>query len=225
MAKMSTRTGSNAAADATETTGIRAEVVVTDPDCPIAAASEETDRITEVKRSTASSREDGIVEEFTVEGDVPTNPRLSKVFDFGERSVYHLSRERDRGCVCEVVESFDCVVSDVRAENGCLRVSFYAPDAERIREITDALDAECGNVSLSELTRSSADIEDLIFVDGNRLTDRQKEVVRTAYEMGYFEHPKQANASEVADALGIAPSTFSQHLSAAEAKILDGFFG
>ena len=38
--------------------------------------------------------------------------------------------------------------------------------------------------------------------------------------MGYFERPKGANATDVADELGINRSTFSEHVSAAERKIL-----
>jgi predicted DNA binding protein len=39
--------------------------------------------------------------------------------------------------------------------------------------------------------------------------------------MGYFERPKEANATEVAEALGIAQSTFTEHLMAAQRKLLD----
>jgi predicted DNA binding protein len=39
--------------------------------------------------------------------------------------------------------------------------------------------------------------------------------------MGYFEHPKGANAGEVAEALAITTATFSEHLSAAQSKLFD----
>jgi hypothetical protein len=42
-----------------------------------------------------------------------------------------------------------------------------------------------------------------------------------AHRMGYFDYPRQSNASEVADALGVAPSTFTEHLTAAQSKLLD----
>lgn len=224
---MSTRSGEEKTPGTGGAGGIRTEIIVNAPDCPIAKASKDSGRITGVNRSTTSSREGEIVEEFEVEGRAapPSEAGVKKVFDLDGSSVYHLTRSRNKGCVCEVIEGFDCVVSDVSAENGNLHVTFYAPNVERIREITRSLNVSCGNVSLRELTRSSETaIEDLIFVDGSRLTERQKEVVRTAYEMGYFEHPKRANASDVAGALGIAPSTFTAHLSAAERKILDDFF-
>jgi len=39
--------------------------------------------------------------------------------------------------------------------------------------------------------------------------------------MGYFERPRDANAGAVAEALDIAPSTFAEHLAAAQRKLLD----
>ncbi|WP_455429089.1 helix-turn-helix domain-containing protein [Haloarcula regularis] len=59
-----------------------------------------------------------------------------------------------------------------------------------------------------------------MLVDRGQLTDRQREVLETAVEMGYFEYPKGANAGEVAEALDITVSTFAEHLAAAETKLL-----
>ncbi|PSQ41211.1 helix-turn-helix domain-containing protein, partial [Halobacteriales archaeon SW_12_71_31] len=62
---------------------------------------------------------------------------------------------------------------------------------------------------------------DRTLVDRDALTDRQREVLRTAYEMGYFEYPRESNATEVAAALDISPSTLAEHLAAAQGKLLD----
>ncbi|WP_436347308.1 helix-turn-helix domain-containing protein [Natronorubrum sp. FCH18a] len=51
------------------------------------------------------------------------------------------------------------------------------------------------------------------------LTDRQREVARTAARMGYFE-PDGADAATVADELDISPSTLSTHLRRIMAKVL-----
>jgi predicted DNA binding protein len=59
------------------------------------------------------------------------------------------------------------------------------------------------------------------------LTDRQLEVVRTAFEAGYYEWPRECTGEEVAEELGISSATFSEHVHAAERKLLtaliDGF--
>lgn len=58
-------------------------------------------------------------------------------------------------------------------------------------------------------------------VDRGKLTDRQLEVLETAHEMGYYQYPRGANASEVAEALDICPSTLAEHLAAAQTKLLE----
>ncbi|WP_138004688.1 bacterio-opsin activator domain-containing protein [Halalkalirubrum salinum] len=57
------------------------------------------------------------------------------------------------------------------------------------------------------------------------LTKRQREVAQTAFYAGYFEWPREADSSTVADTIGIAQSTFQQHLRSAEKKILTVLFG
>ncbi len=53
------------------------------------------------------------------------------------------------------------------------------------------------------------------------LTDRQREVLEVALHSGYFEWPREASGEEVADTIGIAPATFSQHLRRAQRHVFD----
>lgn len=61
--------------------------------------------------------------------------------------------------------------------------------------------------------------EDGVLVDRRRLTARQREVLETAHERGYFARPREANATAVAAALGVAPSAFREHLVVAGPKL------
>lgn len=56
------------------------------------------------------------------------------------------------------------------------------------------------------------------------LTDRQREVMEVAYKTGYFTWPRESSATECAEILGIAQSTFSQHLQVGERKLLRTLF-
>ncbi len=51
------------------------------------------------------------------------------------------------------------------------------------------------------------------------LTDRQLEVLQTAYFGGYFEQPRTRSASDLAETLGIAQPTFGSHLRVAQRKL------
>lgn len=53
------------------------------------------------------------------------------------------------------------------------------------------------------------------------LTDRQREVLRTAHRMGYYDVPRTATSEEVAREVGLDPSTVVEHLQRAERNIMD----
>lgn len=55
------------------------------------------------------------------------------------------------------------------------------------------------------------------------LTDRQREAVVTAYEMGYFDIPRSSTHAEVADSLGISPPSLSERLRRAYSRLIEGF--
>ncbi len=57
-----------------------------------------------------------------------------------------------------------------------------------------------------------------------RLTDRQRSTLRTAFLAGYYDWPRESTAEEVADSVGISSATLHQHLRAAERKLLSGLF-
>lgn len=52
------------------------------------------------------------------------------------------------------------------------------------------------------------------------LTERQRAVVETALELGYYDTPRGATHEEIAEALDIAPNTVSQHLQKGEAALV-----
>lgn len=54
----------------------------------------------------------------------------------------------------------------------------------------------------------------------DRLTERQIEAVETAFEMGFYEVPREATTADVAAALDIDPATLSEHLQRAERNVL-----
>ncbi|MGQ4555048.1 helix-turn-helix domain-containing protein [Halobellus sp. GM3] len=216
--------------------GIRAEIAIDSPsDCPAALASAATGgEASAVSKSVPSDPSDDVVEEFTLES--PTTPdgterdgavsaadtEMREVFAYGSERVYRFERSQARTCLCECVEQFGCPIRDVFSRDGDLTISFHAPDVDTLREVIARLDERWDGVSLHRLVRSGggSGSGDLVLVDRSELTDRQRDVLRTAHEMGYFEYPKRANAGEVADELGIDRSTFAEHVAAAQGKLL-----
>jgi PAS domain S-box-containing protein len=58
----------------------------------------------------------------------------------------------------------------------------------------------------------------------DRLTDRQQEVLRTAFLTGYYAWPRDTNAEQLAETLGIASPTLHQHLRRAQRNLIDAVF-
>lgn len=52
------------------------------------------------------------------------------------------------------------------------------------------------------------------------LSDRQREALVTAFNLGYYEHPRETTHGDIAAQLGCAPNTVSDHLQKAEKKIM-----
>lgn len=52
------------------------------------------------------------------------------------------------------------------------------------------------------------------------LTDRQREVIEVAYEMGFYEVPREASTEDVARRLDLDAATISDHLQRAERNLL-----
>lgn len=201
--------------------GLEAAVSIEDPGaCPVADASAKTgERIESVTKTGGGDR---VVEEFELDADAAAPDGVTEVFGDDRYSVYRFERDPSKPCFCERIEEFGCPIVDIRSSDGELRVVFRPTDVEMLQEIIAALRDSFGEIRLEHLVQSSDLGEtDCVVVDRGRLTDRQREVLETTYEMGYFEHPKGANAQEVAAALDINSATLRGHLSAAQSKLLE----
>lgn len=208
--------------------GIRAELRVdADGACPVAKTAEAAGLPTfSISRAVDPEGTGRVTEEFMLDGvaDVEVvDENVDAVFSYGSKTVYRLTRSRDEGCPCESIERFDCPVVDVHTRDGMLYLVFHAANMEQLRGIITTLRAEYPQVDICRLLRSEGEEgeNDLVFVDRGRLTARQREVLETAHRMGYFERPKGANAGDVAATLDISRSTFTEHLAAAQTKLLD----
>jgi hypothetical protein len=221
--------------------GIRAEIRVDGPTgCPATRLVDRTGTTAEDVTRAVSANGERVVEEFLLADpvgvDVPGpddacdhgdqtagDGEFQLVFDYGDHATYRFERDRDVACPCEVVEAHDCPPTDVAIRDDGVHVAFHVPDMPSLQALVAALRDRFPSLDVKRLLRSTgeAGAHNLVFVDRGQLTDRQQEVLETAHEMGYFAHPKGANAGEVATELGITRSTFSEHLAAAQSKLMN----
>lgn len=97
-----------------------------------------------------------------------------------------------------------------------------APTRERMRQLLERLQ-EFGGANLEALADVGAEAlqvqVDLGEVAG-QLTKRQLAVLSTAVEAGYYDSPRRTSTDRLANAFGVARTTFEEHLRKAEAKVL-----
>jgi DNA-binding transcriptional ArsR family regulator len=202
--------------------GIRATVSFSEPgECPIAAASESAEKpIQQV--STSVTDGSASVTEFLATGPQPERADIEPVFEYGAATVYRVTHG-NVDCPCACLGDFGCPVHRYTAEDGRLTLVFHADSFERLQTVIGQLQERHPPVDVRRLLRPPLEgsPEQRVFVNRGRLTDRQREALETAVEMDYFERPRGANASEVAEALGISQSTLTEHLVSAQRKLLD----
>ena len=213
----STDSAGSTANDGSTEPGLRARLVAHDPPgCPVADLLPDGVVATDVRVTALDSV---TVEQFRTDRPIPADP----VFAADGRYVYRRRVATREDCPYRTVEALGYPVTDatVRTNPDRLQVSIHFPSVDPLGDVVAALEATDATVTLDRLTQSGSDRRaDPVVIDRERLTDRQREVLRTARRMGYFAYPREASADDVADAVGIARSTFAEHLAAAQRRVI-----
>lgn len=118
-------------------------------------------------------------------------------------------------------------IRSATAENGEGRLVIEVPNTVSVRTLTDNLAEVFDDLSL--LARRQRDVDDgeLAELESSTdmgLTDRQHEVLLTAYHAGFFSWPRESTGEEIAELLDISQPTFHEHLRTGERKLLDLLF-
>jgi hypothetical protein len=106
-----------------------------------------------------------------------------------------------------------------------LEMPFDIQDGTAVWEVTAPSDrlSELGTQLEAFGISFSVDYVQQRLGDEQLLTERQERLVRTAIEEGYYDTPREASLTELAEALDIAKSTASETLHRAEEKIIKRF--
>lgn len=215
---------------------IEVEFSISDSKYPFVAATQDGDCMTELAKMVPRS-DAQYAEFFKISGTT-----ADKILDFAESyetlEVFILNEYEDGG-LFEFVASGDCPAYTL-AELGALPREVVAVDGNGriVAEIPAHYDSSAiinqfldenfdaqlvskrqRDSCLSIFTRSA--FQQMLQSD---LTERQLEVLQVAYNAGYYDWPRQASGKDVAEDLGITSATFSEHIHAAERKLLTILF-
>lgn len=124
--------------------------------------------------------------------------------------------ELNKCAICRAIPGTDCFLTHgVTTEDGSLILRIMAEKRENLRRFISKIEKDGCETRIISLR--DPEKEDL-------LTERQEEILKTAYELGYFEYPKRINIKELSERLGMSISTLSEMLRKSEKKVLEYYF-
>jgi predicted DNA binding protein len=191
---------------------LRAQLAIephSESSCAVASAGVDATAVTQQLKSCVS-------EEDTAE----CHAELS--FDDAETERQYLSSSVSSQCICPVFKEHDCIPSIRGVRSGSIVVVLTIPERSVLREVISGLRAVGATVTVDWLvdgTDSTATTE----IDVTAVTDKQREAMECAREMGYYDTPRRADLGDVAEELGISESATSQRLNGAESKLVAAF--
>ncbi len=121
--------------------------------------------------------------------------------------------ETSRCSICKAMVGTDCFLTNgTTMSDGSLLLTVMAADRKGIREFVEKLEGDGCEVRINSIRDPGK--EDV-------LTERQEEILRSAYDLGYFEYPKKINIKELAQQMGLSISTLSETLRKSEKKVIE----
>ncbi|SFC18176.1 PAS domain S-box-containing protein [Halobiforma haloterrestris] len=106
-------------------------------------------------------------------------------------------------------------------------VTVDVPAGTDVREFVETFADHTGDADLRRrrhVERALQTRRELVTSLFDALTDRQLEVLRTAYFAGFFEWPRESTGQEVAEALGVSQPTVNRHLRIGQQRLLRQLF-
>jgi predicted DNA binding protein len=112
-------------------------------------------------------------------------------------------------------------------DSGELRLTVEFPQGRDKRQLAQLVEDNCAGATLYShrtVEQDDPSIPETRSVFRNRLTEKQRAALETAYRSGYFDWPRTTSGEEIAALLGITQATFSEHFRAAEREFFDVVF-
>ncbi len=129
------------------------------------------------------------------------------------------------GCVCDVIDRFADVVEVEHVRDGALSMTAVADDRSTVRRLVADLRASGASIELRRVARGVDPAADAIELEAGSITEKQREALELAVELGYYDSPRRADLAELAARLGVSKSAVSQRLNAAEATLVRELVG
>ena len=117
------------------------------------------------------------------------------------------------------------VFREATADPTTTTLAIDIPDSIDVRTITQLVHETFAGVELrAKQTLDQTAEHNLYSKFLETVTERQLEVIQTAYYSGFFESPRESTGEEIAETLGISPPAFYQHTRTVQRKLFATLF-
>ncbi|MFB9804857.1 PAS domain S-box protein [Haladaptatus pallidirubidus] len=119
------------------------------------------------------------------------------------------------------------VPESITATEQSIRAVVNVPHTTEVREFVETLRARYPDLGLAARRNRERPVQTVQTCRAafeERLTDRQRQVLETAYLSGFFDSPRSTTGQEVAASLDITQPTFINHLRSAQRKLFDQLY-
>lgn len=224
--------GDEVTVDGSRDAGLVAQVSATHPDLPLQSVGRRA-RDTRLFVVEFSERSDGTAIAFVeAEGEDPARLEAALADEEAVRQWERVSEGQFRRLYCVHLDGSGpnlrraCTAASVHVsrmvshEDGWL-LNLQLPDRRALTELADRWREDSVTFQLKRITQTAS---------GNRdghcaeLTVEQYELLWAAHQSGYFEVPRSASQTDLAEELGVSTSGFSQRIRRALAALLDSVF-
>ena len=166
----------------------------------------------------------GIGPEVAIEAaeDIP-GIRSIECLSEAEASLYEITT--DDGCVASKMTALGASLRSLRvSERDCELVVSVRRERDQRRFVGHAAELFGGAELKAEREATPPETMPWPTLLTDVLTERQRNVLRTAYHAGYFDENRKRTGAEIAASLGIAQPTFSAHMRAAQRNLLSAIW-
>ena len=175
---------------------------------------------------------DDDISEEVIAGQLPNTKVVDTTKAEVNQHTYYLSVVADISevSVLALLTRNEAIPHRIVSQNAHLNVVATVRDWTHLKEVAGTIESEHGSLELVGTTQT----ETIGFpLGGNKikrnmsgkLSDKQLEVLETAYQMGYFRVPQEVTAEEIANELDISRSTLSERLRRVEHNFCELLFG
>jgi predicted DNA binding protein len=205
------------------------EFRVTGDDCPLATATRNTGETVDA-RPPQSRSDDNVLLRFSADADAED---FAAALDADDRVRYlHVSRADGRvnfrclskhPCVVHRLTDAGFMIESIQYREGTERYVGAVVGYDVLEGVLEAA-GEAVGVTLERVYPLGSEDETAVARRWD-VTPAQQAALERAYEMGYFAVPRDADAADVAAALGISKSAFLERLRRGQAALFAQVFG